>query len=251
MDVYTNRINVYNETKNISNKYFNCVSESIKHNNTQNFKNVKRYPTTNVQVLHIDTINATLESNNIVLNMANPVVLNMANPDWPGGGVDHGDPAQEENLFRRSNYFLTLRPENRLYKIENNEAIYSPDVTVFRSSEDTNYKLVEPRKISFIASASIRNPDLTPDEQNFKNQSDRDIQKEKIRLIFKIANHYGHDTLILSAFGCGAFRCPSKEVSKIFREVLNEYDGYFNQVIFAILGPQINIVNFRKNIMGV
>ena len=37
-----------------------------------------------------------------------PLVLNMASNFVPGGGVRKGSRAQEECLFRRSNYFLSL-----------------------------------------------------------------------------------------------------------------------------------------------
>ena len=40
-----------------------------------------------------------------------PVLLNMANAHNPGGGYKRGDGAQEETLFRRSNYFQSLDVE--------------------------------------------------------------------------------------------------------------------------------------------
>jgi uncharacterized protein (TIGR02452 family) len=38
----------------------------------------------------------------------NPCVLNMASRQHPGGGVLNGAGAQEENLFRRTNLFMSL-----------------------------------------------------------------------------------------------------------------------------------------------
>ena len=35
-----------------------------------------------------------------------------------------------------------------------------------------------------------------------------DIPRNKIRTVFRIGLMYGHDSLVLGAFGCGAFRNP-------------------------------------------
>lgn len=46
----------------------------------------------------------------------NPLVLNMASPKRPGGGFRNGSAAQEENIFRRSNYFQVLEDLDRFDK---------------------------------------------------------------------------------------------------------------------------------------
>lgn len=45
------------------------------------------------------------------------------------------------------------------------------------------------------------------------------------------------DTLVLSAWGCGAFRCPVHHVAQIFRKVLEEHAGLYPTIVFAIHGP--------------
>jgi len=40
---------------------------------------------------------------------------------------------------------------------------------------------------------------------------------------------------VLGAFGCGAFANPPKHVAEIFRKVIKEFDGYFAEIVFAIL----------------
>lgn len=48
---------------------------------------------------------------------------------------------------------------------------------------------------------------------------------------------HGHDSLELSAFGCGAFRNPPKHVAELFKAVFNEpeFKNRFRQVTFAII----------------
>ena len=78
----------------------------------------------------------------------------MANPDHPGGGVEHGCIAQEESLFRRSNYHLTLKSEiypSPLYPIELDELIYSPNVHIKSETQEGLY-------LDFVASAALAYP---------------------------------------------------------------------------------------------
>ncbi len=60
--------------------------------------------------------------------------------------------------------------------------------------------------------------------------------KEKIRTILRIAGKYNHDSLVLSAFGCGAFANPPNHVAELFKEVFSEdeFFGFFRNIVFAI-----------------
>ena len=64
------------------------------------------------------------------------------------------------------------------------------------------------------------------------------IQMNKIRTIFRVALANGHDSLVLGAFGCGAFRLPPEAVARQFMNALKaepEFVGRFRAVVFAIL----------------
>ena len=159
----------------------------------------------------------------------NPVVLNMANAYTAGGGVESGAIAQEESLFRRSNYHLSTTPE--LYPIGPTELLYSPKVHISRKSDgqpvDKDFYL------DFIASAAIDSPCLMID--GAYTPSDRELMRLKIEHIFQKAYDLGHDSILLGAFGCGAFRNPPDQVVELFEHVLDQFSGYFRRVDFAIL----------------
>ncbi|CAF4033755.1 unnamed protein product [Rotaria sp. Silwood1] len=63
------------------------------------------YSCTTVRVVNEDCI---ISYNTLVSSGMKPVLLNMANAKTPGGGYQKGDGAQEENIFRRSNYYRSL-----------------------------------------------------------------------------------------------------------------------------------------------
>lgn len=183
----------------------------------------------------------------------NPLVLNMANAFHPGGGVETGSGAQEEHLFRSSNYFLSLYQYSptlhKTYKLPKAKqsypldpafgAVYSPLVTVFRGKEEDGYPLLDtPFKASFMAVPAINGPELSKNAEGIyvMSEKDRALTKQKMRTMFTIAKIHAHDTLVLSAFGCGAFCNPPTQIAQLFHQVLLEapFKTAFKRIIFAI-----------------
>lgn len=200
----------------------------------------------------------------------NPALLNFASAGHPGGGVETGARAQEETICRRSTltrsiytfdaafaskYGYNHSPGNN-YPLGNLDfsAIYSPSVTVFR--EGLECTLMEnPYQVSVITCAALNLNGryalkLTPD--GHMPQRARDIMANKVRTIFRIALMQGHDSLVLGAFGCGAFRNPPAEVAAIFHSVLNEpeFKDKFRLVTFSIIedhnSKNANLTAFEK-----
>jgi uncharacterized protein (TIGR02452 family) len=64
--------------------------------------------------------------------------------------------------------------------------------------------------------------------------------KEKIRTILRIAGKYRHDSLVLSAFGGGAFGNPPHHIAAMFREVFSEdeFSRQFKVVVFSIINDR-------------
>ena len=160
----------------------------------------------------------------------------MASRQQPGGGAESGAGAQEEYLFRTSNYAETLYPLRNCYPMDRNfGGIYSPLVTVFRGPEEEGYPfLKEPFVTNFVAVAALNRPAVNG--ESYANPEERQGMVNKVRTILGIAAKNHHTVLILGAFGCGAFHNPASEVARIFKEELESetFKNRFEKVIFSI-----------------
>ena len=207
---------------------------------------------TKVSVMDNDCLDAAQSLVNLGLK---PAVLNMASFHTPGGGVERGSAAQEESIFRRTNIFMSLYQFHEVgtnYKIEQREeryplemhygGIYTPNVTVFRKSENDNYRVMsDPFKIDVITLPAVRKPSI--DENGDVADWVKDILTNKIKQILDIALENGNDSLVLSAFGCGAYGTPPKIVAKLFYDIIysDEYKNLFKEIVFAIINlPSTN-----------
>ena len=188
----------------------------------------KKYQKTDIQILNMDSINCGW----YLLSMGcNPVVLNMADNTFPGGHVASGSGAQEESLFRRSNYFQTLHLGTGFYPLREAQLVYSPKVTIIKN--DSGNLLSNFFNLSFIACPAIKKPTLEKGEKF--TESDRELLIRKLKNILNVAYYHNHDSVVLGALGCGAWMCPQVEVAKICKQVVKEYNGYFKAITFAIL----------------
>lgn len=191
------------------------------------------------------SINSTNKDHQQVL------VLNLASDTKSGGGVQNGARAQEEDLYRKSNYFEANDP--KLYPLETSAVIYSPLVHIIK---DSSYNLLEePCGVSCLAVAALRNPKLTTVGRalTYEKQMDRYVMQEKIEMIFKVAIKHGHTNLVLGALGCGVFNNPTEDVALMFKNALEKYAYYFERIGFAILAPagNHNFNIFHRVIMNV
>lgn len=73
----------------------------------------------------------------------------------------------------------------------------------------------------------------------------------------RIAAIHNHDSIVLSAFGCGAFRNPPKHMAELFHSVFleKEFLNKFNNIVFAIISdhnsgkehnPEGNFLPFER-----
>ncbi len=196
----------------------------------------------------------------------NPAILNLASAIHPCGGYDKGKNAQEESLCQASTLSQSLYqfgeggPKGKgarecglpliagVYPLNRNfGGIYSPDVCFFRNNKYKFFSIREkPFSCGVITVASLSNRqknEWTNDESVFFNtdgtltEEGVEIEKNKIRTIYRIGLENGHDSLVLGAFGCGVYKLIPAEVANLFMDVLNEeeFKNKYKKIVFAIL----------------
>lgn len=240
-----NRIEVYEHTQYISEKGgYTINGKKIKLDRPDPsivYKNRIKLPaelSLNSDKAEIEVLNEDCLLTARRLKDEKPLILNMASGSTPGGGVVNGAGAQEECLFRSSNYFKSMYSLMDAYPMDRNHGgIYTSGVTVFRDLEDKGYSLLEePFKADFVAVPAIKLRDGDLENDGHLKEEIRKGTMNKIRTILNIAILHNHRTLILSAFGCGAYHNPPEDISRLFKDILDEepYAHFFKKVIFSI-----------------
>ena len=156
----------------------------------------------------------------------NVAVLNNGSHRKAGGGWKGTAQAQEECLFRRSNYFQTLT--DNFYPLVDDEVVYSPEITVYADSEGEVLETVyTTAAIVGAAPRLMKGAKYTAKEYNTVQQL--------IDNIFKVLIANGKTNIVLGAIGCGVFNNPSNIVAKIFYDSVLRYGQYFENIVFAVL----------------
>ena len=162
-----------------------------------------------------------------------PLALNFASGTNPGGGFLSGARAQEEYLCRSSALYLTLQGDEMywVHRLGNTAAtsewcILSPNVPIFR--DDYGCLLDESWVLSFITCAA-------PVATSIGRLPARELLKQRIHRVLEIARAYQYKSLVLGAWGCGAFGGDPADTAADFHAALEgEFSGAFSTVVFAI-----------------
>ncbi|MBC8137517.1 MAG: TIGR02452 family protein [Fibrella sp.] len=163
-----------------------------------------------------------------------PLALNFASGTNPGGGFLRGSTAQEETLARSSGLYAAIK-DNPMYRYHKTEcergmasewAILSPGVPVFRADDGT---LLETPWHCDILTCAAPKADIVGLERATT------AMRKRVHRVLEIAYTYGYRSLVLGAWGCGAYHNDPTAVAGIFRDALTQtYLGPFDEVVFAI-----------------
>lgn len=188
------------------------------------------HPETKVRVANITTMQAAAD---MAGRGERPLVLNFANGMHPGGGFRSGALAQEEVLCRSSALYATLEGDpmyeshrRRPRPDSTDWVIHSPGVPVFRT--DDGRALPRPWLMDVLTSAAPYAPTVGQPESG-------DLLQKRIHRVLEIASSLGSGSLVLGAWGCGAFSNDTWRTATDFRSALEQdYAGHFRDVVFAI-----------------
>lgn len=166
---------------------------------------------------------------------SNIAILNFANGCNPGGSFLEGSTAQEETLCKCSSLYVCLNSKFSYYvkNIQespiyyNNDILYSADVPFFRT--DDMQLVEEPYLLSVITAPA---PNLY-NEKNPNQDLLQEIIPKRIENILKVACLNGHKTIVLGAWGCGAFKNDPVFIASSFKKVVNEMKC-FKHICYAV-----------------
>ena len=111
-----------------------------------------------------------------------------------------------------------------------NYAIYSPDVPVFRS--DDGSLLDEPYTVGIITCPAVNAGKMAPERRSEIGPA----MWLRILKVLSIGVKHSHDSIVLGAWGCGAFGNDGHEIAEMFYRALEQnFKGDYRQVVFAIV----------------
>lgn len=187
--------------------------------------------------------------------------LNFANGEAAGGGYKNGATAQEEDLCRQ---FPTLYPtlynahreglypfgpctcKNPSQPAKYCDVLYTSNLILARGGLEDGYPLLEERsqlEVSMVAAAA-------PNIRFAREISDPELIYKTMASIFIAPKSVEPEvnTLILGAWGCGAFGGDPKEIAELFVRALisDNYGQLYQEIHFAIPKLATSDVNYEE-----
>lgn len=186
------------------------------------------------------------------------VLLNFASAKNPGGGFLGGAKAQEEEVCRCSGLYPVLARQPRYYEanraqrsaLYTDHLIYSRDVPFFRIATKAPL-LAEPFVASVITAPAPNAGALLQNEPGAVPLIPETFAR-RWRNVLTVAHARGHRTVLLGAWGCGAFHNDPEIAASTVAPWLKSprFAGCFDRVVFAIPDggrSGVNLAAFRRH----
>ncbi len=264
MSTREQRIEIFNDTKNWIKSDADLLAsvEAAKKATTVYFED--DYPAFDRQIIKKNVITVSgcrsFEAA-MKLHADNPdskiAVMNFANAFHAGGGVTAGASAQEECLCRTSTLYPLLYRNylrNSFYQHHHelntpkasDSLVYIEGVVICKTDEDLPVRMPKKDWVT-VDVITIAAPDLRWKSNMYAEIVDGGTYMNDAELFgyhVKRAIHMltcaaakGADTLVLGAFGCGAFENNPEVVARAYKVALHEFPKVFERIEFAVYCP--------------
>lgn len=203
---------------------------------------------------NMSTIGAILK-NQTLLNQRIGV-LNFASAIKAGGGWLNGKVAQEEDIMRKTNAFVSLLSQDEFYlshsisnPVYSDSIIYTKNASIIR---DDDFNFIKPQTINLYTCAAVNLTEMK--KLNPQYSSKEDMHHRIYRILSLMAQNH-EETIVLGAFGCGVFGNNPTDIADIFFDVLvlKKLEDEFKNIIFAIYdnNPLQQNYNAFKKMLGI
>lgn len=232
----------------------------------EDYSEVKVYsPDTldNIHMEHIEIENmekvkckftfSDLDSLEAAAKYENALVMNFANAHVPGGGFLAGATAQEESLCRCSTLYASISSDKakemysyntkHLSSTDSHYMLLSPNVKVFRNHKCELLKIPYNVGVITVPAPNRRGKAIFTPKSVLEK-----VMTERIRYMLNVAHDNKYTSLVLGAWGCGAFGNKTEDVAGYFYRVLIEEQQaqWFDEVCFAVLGGGKKLDIFKR-----
>ena len=198
-----------------------------------------------ISVISFDSIEAALVFRQ---NDADKVaILNFADSYRHGGYPYAGLTTQEEEICRRSNLYYALQTayDHGMYPLEVRRAheyytgFYVENVSIIADIDFSPLdKLYNVDVITMAALDLTKQRTPTGKPVKAKDYIASAMMRGRIRSVLQVAAQKRVSVLVLGAWGSGAFKHDPAVIAPLFKEIiLEEFDGVFEKIVFAISGP--------------
>lgn len=178
-------------------------------------------------------------------------LLNFASATRPGGGFLTGARAQEEDLARSSALYPCLEAQPAYYRahrqlkshLYTDAMIHSPRVPFFRVRGDA---LSERPYDASVITAAAPNAKRALLEAPARAGEVELVFRRRTGKLLALAEHMGHPTLVLGAWGCGVFGNDPAMAADSFGTWLesSRFRASFSRIVFAVYDPAFDKPSF-------
>ena len=157
----------------------------------------------------------------------NVTIMNFANRHTPGGGYCNGAKAQEEDLCRTiPGLYASLRKAQ--YPFPSDTVLITPDIEIMRYGE--TYNLLPSDDVHKVNVASVAAQNL-----NHERFDEPCVRRTLENMYCAIKSYLpSTDTLILGAWGCGAFKNNPNTMATIMNDINLKYGGHYTRIVFSV-----------------
>nr|XP_047139980.1 uncharacterized protein LOC124815369 [Hydra vulgaris] len=169
-------------------------------------------------------------------------VMNFASKINCGGGYIINSRGQEEDLCKVMPALYYSLKEYVKYPFPGDSVLITPKIGILRKN-NKNYDMLDTQLDVGVVSASA--PNLQHE------YFDEERVKRTLKNMYCAVKKYipDTDTLILGAWGCGAYRNDPSRMAKIMNDINLKYGGHFKTIVFSVPDPNSeNASEFKKHI---